>query len=485
MSVRKNLASLLLSQLLTWMVSFVLLVEAPDRLGKSAWGTVSYASAFVGFFILVAGLGTNTLLTREVARDQALLSQYVYNAVLLKAVMIIAIPLIGMGLAYALGNRGETLLIIGLGFGGMAMTVLTEVATGALAGLELIARPAFFMVIQVYVANGLGLLVLVLGHGVVAYAAVFAGATAIPAVLTWIMLIRRLHGPFTVDGQVWRMFVRAGIPLMALTVFNMIYGTVDIPILEFITDKDTVGLYSLAYKWVGVPIFIATAVVSAYFPRFSAHGQPVDAEFPRLVNQAVRVTLLASVPTAIGLAMVSDELMRALYHPDYGASAVLIQILAVHIPLAAMDTVLAVALIASDRHHRYLYVSIIAAIVNPVACVLLIHWAVNRHGNGAIGASIVTVGTELLVMIGAITLRGPGVLDRRTTTNCLRVMLAGLAIVPVLLAGNSLALPVQVALGATAYGLGLFAFRAITFTELRGLAASVTGRGRPAPQTTD
>ncbi len=122
--------------------------------------------------------------------------------------------------------------------------------------------------------------------------------------------------------------------------------------------------------------------------------------------------LLASVPAAIGLAMVADDLIPALYDPQYDPSIVLIQILAGHVPLAAMDTVLAVALIASNRQSRYLWVSVGAAVFNPIACVVLIHWANDRYGNGAIGAAIVTVATELIVMVGAIVLRVPGVLDR-------------------------------------------------------------------------
>jgi O-antigen/teichoic acid export membrane protein len=95
-SVRKNMASLLLSQVLTWLVSFVLLVEAPDRLGDEAWGALSYATAFVSFFTLVVGLGTSTLLTREIARQPSLISQYAYNAAILKLGLVVVAPIVGM-----------------------------------------------------------------------------------------------------------------------------------------------------------------------------------------------------------------------------------------------------------------------------------------------------------------------------------------------------------------------------------------------------
>jgi O-antigen/teichoic acid export membrane protein len=484
-SVRRNMASLLLSQLLTWMVSFVLLVEAPDRLGDDAWGAMSYATAFVGFFTLVVGLGSSTLLTREIARDRSLMSQWVYNAVLLKAAMVVGAPMIGIPLAVALGQRGDTLWLIIIGFGGMAFGSFLEIGGGALAGVEVMAKPAFYQVIQVYLSNGLGVLSLVLGYGVIVYGAVFTVPIVVPTLLTWLLLRRYISGPYHSDRAVRRTMVRAGIPLMALTVFNMIYGTIDIPILGFITDNVQVGWYSLAYKWVGIPIFVATAVVSAYFPRFSAHGNPISEDFPRLVNEALRLVLLASVPAAIGLALVSDELISGLYEPQYQPAIVLMQILAGHVPLAAMDTVLAVALIASNRQSRYLYVSIVAAVTNPIACVLLIHWANDRYANGAIGAAVVTVITELIVMSGAIWLRAPGVLDRATMVKGLRIAAAGLLMVPVLLLGDPLLLPVQVLLGGATYGLGVLLFGAVSKREIRSVVNSVTSKRRATNRPID
>ena len=478
MSVRRNLVSLLVSQLLTWVVTFALLIEAPDRLGKDAWGAISYAAAFVMFFSLVVGLGTSTLLSREIARDPSLLSQYVFNALLLKLLIIVAAPVVGIGAALLLGQRGDALWLIIIGFVGLGVAALTEISFSALAGIEVMARPAFFQVLQVYVSNGLAIAALLTGFGPIVYGTIFALANLIPCVLSWQMLRRRLHRPFVVDRAVWRFFIRGGIPLMALAVFNMIYGTIDVPILGAITDNVQVGWYGLAYRWVGVPAFIVTAVVAAYFPRFSAHGKPMTEEFPRLVNKAVYIVLLVAVPASVGLIVVADDLISFLYEPVYGPTIVLIQILAAQIPIAAMDTVLATALIASDRQTRYLWVSVAAAVFNPPACILLIHWTNRRYGNGAIGAAIVTILTELIVLTGALILRSPGVLDRTTMWRGVRIVGAALLIVPTVLAVRSFPLPVKIASGAASYGVALLVLGVVSVSEIRTLVSSFTARRR-------
>jgi O-antigen/teichoic acid export membrane protein len=165
---------------------------------------------------------------------------------------------------------------------------------------------------------------------------------------------------------------------------------------------------------------------------------------------------------------------------------VLIQILAFHIPLAAMDTVLATALIAANRQRRYLYVSLMAAALNPIACILLIHWADSRYGNGAIGAALVTVATELFILGGALRLRTTGVLDWATSKNLGLILLAGGAMVPVLIVGGSLPLLVQVALGAATYPVALLLFRAVGLDEIRRfIASSPLGRRREASEKID
>jgi O-antigen/teichoic acid export membrane protein len=485
-SLRKNMLHLLVWQVLTWMVSFLFLIYGPRLLGSEAVGAMTYAVAYVGFFALIVGLGTSTLLVRDIARDHSRLSQYVYNATLLKLVTVIVVPAVGISLAWLIGNRGDRFTLIVLGFVGMAFATLSEVAVGALNGLEIISRPAFLGVIQVYIASGIGLLVIAMGYGVIVWGGILAFSTFFGFVASFWMLRPHFHGPVHVDWNVWRHLVRNGIPLMALAVFNVVYGTIDIPILGAITDDHTVGLYGVAYRWVGIPIFITTAVVASYFPRFSAHGSPITPEYPRFVNQAVRIVMFAAVPASIGLAMVADDLIHLIYKPEWYGSISLIQILSIHIPLAAMDTVLATALIAADRQRRYLYVALGAAIFNPIACVLLIHWADSRYGNGAIGAAIVTVATELYILVGALRLRAPGVLDRAAVENLVRTIAAGLVMVPLLLVGGSLPLVVQVALGAASYPLALLLFRAVTVDEVRRLLASLPfGRRRPVPEPID
>jgi O-antigen/teichoic acid export membrane protein len=182
---------------------------------------------------------------------------------------------------------------------------------------------------------------------------------------------------------------------------------------------------------------------------------------------------------------VADELVTRFYSVDYQPVIPLIRILAVHIPIAAMDTVLAIALIASNRQNKYVVVSAIAAVFNPIACVVLINATDRAYDNGAIGAAIVTVATELFVMAGAIRLKSPGVLDRSTISASLRCVAAGLVLVPVLFVADPLPLPVQIALGIAVYGIAALLLRVIRISELREMLGSTGSERQPVPEPID
>ena len=202
--------------------------------------------------------------------------------------------------------------------------------------------------------------------------------------------------------------------------------------------------------------------------------------FPRLVNRAVNLVLLVSVPGAVGIWLIAPSLIRDFYQSDYENSIVLLRILAIHVPLAAMDTVLATALIAADRLKRYVIVAGIAAVITVPAFVIAIKITEDRYDNGAIGASIVTVATEVFIMVGALVLRPKGVLDGPAIVANLRIVAAAAAMIPVLLLAGSLPLAIQIVLGAVTYAAAALLFRAISPGRCAAHPGAGAWSGRPA-----
>ena len=124
-----------------------------------------------------------------------------------------------LGLAYALGNRGQTLLLIAIGCAGMLPYLLSEVFFGGLTGMQRIARPAMWQVVQTYFPTVGGILVLELGGGVVPFTdRDEQRASLIPMTATAFMVRPFVRGHRVVDFRLWRLLVVGGAPLLALDV---------------------------------------------------------------------------------------------------------------------------------------------------------------------------------------------------------------------------------------------------------------------------
>jgi O-antigen/teichoic acid export membrane protein len=467
-SIKRNLGWLLFSQMATWGVSVLILIVGPRVLGDTAFGQMSFAMIYVGFFELVALFGTATYLMKTVARDTASVGHYVFNTLVMKLFLTGLLIVMAIGLAQVLGYPSQTVQLIAIYCLGMLFNSLNSVLVGGLQGLQRMGGPAMWEVARSYVGGVFGLIVLMRGGGIVAYATVFNLALLIPLVANFINLWPELRKSLDVDLALWRRVLAGGVPFFVWSALLVFYGTIDIPMLQAFAGNEAVGWYSLAYRWVSMPAFFAASVATAFFPALSAeHGQISDA-FTKMANRALQLVLFVATPAAIGIALISSDFLTLLYGTEFQQAVPLMRILALHVPIVGMDIVLGVVVVAADRQRQWVGVAVVAAIFNPLINLVAIPAAESRFGNGAIGAAATTVATELIVMVGAVVLRPAGVLDRATTQMLGRIVLASVVMVPVVLILGSAPLGVKVLAGGVAYAIASVALRTISISEIRG-----------------
>ena len=474
--IRRNLGWLLVSQFSTWGLSIVLLLIVPHKLGDEAFGQLSFATVYVGFFELVAIFGTATYLMKTVARDNESVGKYVVNALVLKAIASVFLIAMAIGLAVLLQFDSEVTLLIGIVCFGMFLNTLNNGLMGGLQGLQRMRGSAVADVVRAYVAGVAGLIILYSGGTLPMLALAGALACFIPLAVNARFLWPLVRHHRTLDLKLWKVIVRGGLPFFMWSALSQFYGTIDIPLLHMFSDDQTVGWYALAYRWVSMPIFFASVVGTAFLPALSADMTHLPESFTRLANQALHLVMIVATPAAIGIALISSDFLELLYGGEFSNAAPIMQILALQIPIISMDIVLGTVIIAADRQRQWVIVGLVAAIFNPLLNLAAIPLSQSMFGNAAIGAAAVTVVTEIILMVGAFILRPAGVLDRATTNKLLRISLASAAMVPVLLALQPLPLAARIAAGIVTYGLASLGLRTTSLREVRSLAF---GSARP------
>jgi O-antigen/teichoic acid export membrane protein len=473
-AIKRNLGWLLFSQTATWGVSVVLLLIAPRKLGDNAFGQLSFAMVYVSFFELVALFGTGTYLTKVVARDTSSVGRYVFNTVVLKTCLSLALIAVALGLGVVIGFSDEMLLLVATYCMGMFFNALNNGLIGGMQGLQRMRRLALWDLARAYIGGALGLLVLFTHGSLVLYGLVFNLACVIPLVANAQALWPTLRQNRRVEFSLWRAVLVGGVPFFIWSALLVVYGTIDIPLLQAFSGSEEVGWYTLAYRWVSMPVFFAASVATAFFPALSAQNVHVPEVFARTANRALQLVVLVATPAAIGIALLAEPFLHMVYGAEFNQAIPLMRILALHIPVVGMDIVLGTVVVAADRQRQWVIVGAIAALFNPLLNLVAIPVTERMFDNGAIGAAVITVLTELILMVGALRLRPAGVLDRPTARHLVRIVAASLAMVPVVLVLHDLPFGLLVAVGMATYGLASLALRTISLGELRSWA----GRGQ-------
>lgn len=486
--IAKNMAALFSTQLVTWTITAFVLIVAPRHLGPSDFGRLSFVWVYMGFFQLLAMMGSSTYLVKTIAREKEAIGLYLVNTLTMKLVVGGAMASASVLLGIALGYDRELIDMIAVAAAGMLLVVLNDTYISALQALDRIAVTAMWGVVGHVAGNAIGITMLITDRGPVLYLLPLSLGTLIPLAANTLVLRHELRGHARLDLGLWRRVARGGVPFLMWSGLLLIYGSIDVPLLRALADDATVGWYGLAYRWVSMPVFISTIVVTTMLPSLSSLWVSAKDAFASLANRGIRLVFFVSTPLATGIALVAHDLLTMLYQDEFDEAVPIMRILAFHIPVAAMDTVLGMTLIAADRQRRWVMVAAMAAVLNIVLNLPAIPLTVRLFDNGAIGAATTTVGTEVLMMLGAFALRPSGVLDRATLGFLLRTIVASAAMVPTVLLVDGAWLPVRILVGVVTFGiaciaLGIVSIRRVPRRSVQSLDLFHLGREMRAPET--
>jgi O-antigen/teichoic acid export membrane protein len=477
--LRRNVTSLAFFQMATFLVSIFTVTIVPKHLGPHTYGVLAFSTAFVGFFALASTLGSRQFLVMTIARDRSVLGRYTFNALCMKVALGGVIMALAILVGHLLGYPSQTQLLIEVSSFTIVIGSLTDVFSGALQGTERMTTQAFWYAAQLYVGAAVAIGLLLDHGGVVVYAIALTAATIIPLVTYAHAVWPDMKGHLELDLRLWKKIAAGGIPFSLWSAILLVYGSVDILMLQQMTGSTTVGWYALAYTWVGIPVAFPALLSTAVFPALSARAVELGNQFERTVNRAVQLAVFTGTPMAVGIALTAPDILDLFHYPtSYHRAALLIRILAFHIPIVGLDMVLALALAAQGRQKSWLVVGGIASVFNPLVNLFAIPFTSHHFGDGAIGASVVTVATELLMMAGAIYLRPAGVLDRSTISFAARCVLASGAMIPPVLLADSSPFAVKVLIGLAAFVIACLALRIVSIRDSRDVAGEFLKRLR-------
>jgi len=470
----KNTAIQAVSQLVTWTLSWFLLVILPRNLGDANFGKLFFALSYGLIFSQFINLGLNTFLVREVAvmhpspdlsseenhRRRLSLRELLGNVFALKLVLAIVVFAFQSALIFVLpydSATREAVLIIGLG---TCLGAITQTLGGVFQGLETMVGSNVALIVEKAVVTGGCWILLAHGYGLraVCWVHTVAAACAFLIALGWLRRIERFVPAW--DFVLIRRVFLGGLPFLVWVIFGEIYIRIDVMMLSLMTSDTVVGWYGAATRLYGSLLFIPNVLMTSVFPAMMRLGTSTEAEFGRASERLMNLLLFVAVPVAAGTVAVARPLVRLLYGPgSFSQAGPNLEVLGASILLVCIDVVLGTALIARGREKPWAVMAVAAAVFNPLLNLWAIPFTQQVWGNGGLGASAATLLTEALMMCGALWIMPKGIFSRRNFVGGVKALAVGVVMVVLLrawgtsnlvlliLAGGAFYLPVALLLG--------------------------------------
>lgn len=460
--IARNAGSLLVAQVITWVLTMALTVVMRRVLGPTLTGDLTVYWSMWGTIGVLASFGMDVWVAKEVARDHERAPRILGTTLLLRVGLqfLAASAVLGIGIAR---HQSPAELLVAQVFGmAVLMQSLSAATTAVLQGLETMHHISISSVLYKAVHTALGVSVLIVGGKVLAMGVVSIASGFIFFALQLGMLWRL--------SRVRPVFSRAlAIPMLwgsvgyVVNVIVMVgYSQIDVLILAPLLPREEIGWYGVTQQLIGTMLFGVTAFTTALFPQMTrAHVDDPDG-LRRLIGRGLELMWWLSVPMAAGLAVVAKPTILLLYGQAFAPSASLLAMSSVVLVLTYLNSLLGCYLTAIERQ----YVSTTLILIGLLAKVPIDYFLFGLarqylHLGVAVGL-VSTALAELLMIVVVVSAHLPkGALERGTVTRALRVVVSSALMV----AGTLLVRPWGLA-PTIIVGVAIYATCSLTFDTL-------------------
>ena len=474
----RNVALLSGSQVATWIVTLAWSLIVPRAVGPAQMGVYTLGVASGGVLAVLIGLGIRPLLVRELAADPDSTPQLVGTAIVLRG--LIALPVLAAVIVVALVSPfgGEEAVALCLGWGMCIFFLLYEPVQATFQARERMRYLAYADILTKTGVSIGGIVLVMLGVRAIGLLVTSITVMALVMVINFWWARNTVKIDWRVTFSRLRSLLRASLPYWSFAAFFTIYLWIDSLMLGALTSSTVLGWYGLPTRLFGTLMFIPTILSTAWLPQMVRGYTSGGDGLWKAARHSLEMVLILSLPVAVGTILIAPELIHVLYGSAFAQSVPVLIILALCLPPMYFNTMTNQVLVAQKRQMAWTKVMILATIVNPLCNLLLIPYFQRTHGNGAIGAAISLLITELVITgIGTALIRHA--LGAGTILRLAKAVVATAAMgVAVQLTLHHGGLAVAILTGVVAFPVFVLLLRVLTHDE-RALVIQVLARLRP------
>jgi len=329
-----NFWTLTVSKVLYRLVSIGVAMYLARALGAAVLGEYATVMNVLTLYLAFGDLGVTNLVIRDVSQDRSRAASYLDNFFVLQ--LLVGLLLIALIMLTGVAAGYESIIIAALAIGsfGPFFSGLSNAYEALMNAHELFYPFAIIEMICMLVFLVGNVTVVLMGEGLLA----LVGVTALVAVVRW-SVGSVWAGRFSMRVQ-WRFrwsavrtLLAAGVPFLLINGTHFAIQRMDVLFLSWTVSDERVGVYAAASRLVFASLFLLASIGALLYPIFSRLLVEDRERARSLYSRGSLYLLLLALVIAQLFYTLAPVITTLLYGEAFAESAVVLQLLALFLPL--------------------------------------------------------------------------------------------------------------------------------------------------------
>ncbi len=477
--VAQNAGYLMVSQLITWGLSSILMVVLPRYLGPEVIGEYYTAVAVWSIMGMFISFGMNTLLVKEIAKNPADISELYGNSFILRIVFFLVSVLAVVIYAYIAKFTSKIVIMLVLIGISTLFWQISFVSQSFLRGLERMEYISAADILSKLFNTVITLILVYLEKDILSIVSVSIGMGLLSFMISnhYVKTLQKPEFRVNLSRALW--MLKQGFQYFLTDAAITIYIEMDIIIVSLLANERTVGWFGAADRVYGTLMFVPSVLMSAVFPALSRENVKDKEVLKRFVQKSFNLIFLVGIPIGFGLFIVANSLSVLLFGKEFVGSGPVLMIRGLVLVFNYLNIVIGASLISMDRQNPWTAVIAFATVLCVPLDLIFIAWTHNIFSNGAIGAAIVLMITEIFMFIGGIKLLPTNTLNKSSFIYSIKTVSAGLIMIAVTWWFRELFIAIPIVIGALSYSVSILVLGLIEQDDwelIQGLWKSIVSK---------
>lgn len=381
-------------ELLTRILSLVLIMVVARKLGPEIMGVYAFGLAFIGIFQIFANFGLEPYIQREVSRKPEISGQLMAQIFGLKLSIFLLSVMVILVFGFTAVDNDLKRQVIWVLTGTMFFQINMVAANSFFRAHQKSKYEASVRMILRLVYTTAGIAAILSGRGLLVLVGIELVAQMSACFFAWGIFIKKIDTPFhrinftqikTLMLSTWNFFL--------IRLVQTIFNSIDLVMLSLMAGDLSTGYYSATVRLTGAFGFIPTAFTGAFFPVLSRKALESKEAFIDTFVPYYKFLLLIGVGTGAVIFGLSEEFVVLLFGPEFKPASTTLALMAIALILTFANWPISTAILALDKERQSVRVFAICAGANVVLNLGLIPLLKDQ------GAAWATIFSQILLMV--------------------------------------------------------------------------------------